>query len=90
MKNKSLKLKLSYFFRPQIQGKDSYSSDNMSELAGSESKWKRTESVIIEDILRWADDGGKMLDLPDNQARSNPDAAGNGETNDAWQRIRKR
>jgi hypothetical protein len=90
MKNKSLKLRLSYFFRQQIQGKDSYSSGNMPEWVKSASEWERAESVIIEDILRWADDGGKMLDLPDNQARSNPDAAGNGQTNDAWQRIRKR
>jgi hypothetical protein len=54
MKNKSLKLRLSYFFR---QRKRIY-GENMPDLVKSE----RTESVI-EDILRWADDGGKMLPL---------------------------
>ena len=34
----------------------------MLELAKPESEWEGTESVI-EDILRWADDGGQMLDL---------------------------
>ena len=56
MKNKSLKLRLSYFFRQRIHGRDS--SENMPELVKPESE--RTESVI-EDILRWADDGGQML-----------------------------
>ena len=72
MKKKSLKLGLSHFFRQQIQSKDS--SDNMTELVKSASKWESTESVI-EDILRWADDGGKMLGPDDRTARSNMDAA---------------
>jgi hypothetical protein len=56
MKKKSLKLRLSYFFRQRkrIYSKDS--SENMPALVKSE----RTDSVI-EDILRWADEGGKML-----------------------------
>ena len=58
MKNKSLKLGLSYFFKKRIHGRDS--SENMPELVKPEPE--RTESVI-EDILRWADDGGRMLPL---------------------------
>ena len=57
MKNKSLKLRSSYLFRQRkrIYGKDS--SEHMPELVKPESK--RTESVI-EDTLRWADDGGQI------------------------------
>lgn len=57
MKNKSLKLRSSYFFkrRKRIYGKDS--SEHMPEFVKPESE--RTESVI-EDILRWADDGGQI------------------------------
>ena len=58
MKNKSLKLRLSYFFRQRIYSKDS--SENMPDLVKPESEWERTES-IMEDILRWADDGGQIL-----------------------------
>ena len=57
MKNKSLKLRLSDFFRQRIDGRDS--SENMPELVKPKSEWERTESVI-EDILRWADDGGQI------------------------------
>jgi hypothetical protein len=46
----------------------------MLELVKPESEWERTESVI-EDILRWADDGGQMLDAGNPIARSNPDMA---------------
>ena len=58
MKNKSLLLRLSYFFRQRkrIYGKDL--SENMPELVKPESE--RTERVI-EDILCWADDGGQIL-----------------------------
>lgn len=60
MKNKSLKPRLSYFFRQrkQIYGKDL--SENMPDVVRLRSEWERTESVV-EDILRWADDGGQML-----------------------------
>ena len=60
MKNKSLKLRLSHLFRQQEQilsrdvsqaGRDSVEP----EVDGNES--------IVEDILRWADDGGQMLPL---------------------------
>jgi hypothetical protein len=65
MKNKSLKLRLSYFFRKRIHGKDS--SDNMPELVKPESEGERTKSVI-EDILRWADDGGQ-ISQPNSQGK---------------------
>jgi len=65
MKNKSLKLRSSYFFRQRkrIYGKDS--SENLPELVKTESE--RTESVI-QDILRWADDGGQILQ-PNSQGK---------------------
>jgi hypothetical protein len=72
MKNKSLKLGLSYFFRQRIHGKDT--SDYISELVRPESEWEETENTI-RDILRWADDGGKMLELRSQKDRSNLDAA---------------
>jgi len=72
MKKKSLKLKLPYFFGQQIHRADS--SGNMPELIKPASGWERAESGI-EDILRWADDGGKMLDLGNRTTRSNLDAA---------------
>jgi hypothetical protein len=72
MKNKSFKLGLPYFFRRQLQSK--VSSGNILESLTPESEWDRTENVI-EDILRWADDGGQMLELGNLTARSNPDTA---------------
>jgi len=65
MKNKSPKLRSSYFFRQRkrIYGKDL--SENMPELVKPESE--RTERVI-EDILRWADDGGQILQ-PNSQGK---------------------
>jgi len=65
MKNKSLKLRSSYFSRQRkrIYGKDL--SENMPELVKPESE--RTERVI-EDILRWADDGGQILQ-PNSQGK---------------------
>ena len=72
MKIESLKLKLSYFFKQRIRGRDS--SSNMLELVKPESEWKRTER-LIEDILRWAHDGGRMWDIKDLIAWSNSDKA---------------
>ena len=46
----------------------------MPESIKPESDWQETESVI-EDILRWADDGGQMLDVGNLTARSKPDDA---------------
>jgi hypothetical protein len=60
MKNKSLKLGLTYFFRQHIHGKES--SGNILRVVKPESKRERTKSVI-EDILRWADDGGQKINL---------------------------
>ena len=60
MKNKSLKLRLSHFFvqREQISSRDvSQAGRNLVDP-----EVDRNES-IIEDILRWADDGGQMLPL---------------------------
>ena len=36
----------------------------MPELIKPESQWEwKRAGGVMEDILRWADDGGKMLDL---------------------------
>jgi hypothetical protein len=53
MKDKSLRLRLSSLFRQRIPGRDS--SEDMLELEKSE--------YVIEDILRWADDGGLILGI---------------------------
>lgn len=60
MKNRSLKLRLSHFFvqREQILSRDVSPAGRdlvEPEVDGNES--------IVEDILRWADDGGQMLPL---------------------------
>jgi hypothetical protein len=75
MHNRSFDDGLTYFFNRRIHSRDL--TDNMLAVAESESEWERTESLSgIEDILRWADDGGKMLDPVENRtARSNPDVA---------------
>jgi hypothetical protein len=72
MQNSSFDDGLTYFFSQRIHGRDA--SKDMLELARSESEWEGTESVR-EDILRWADDGGQMLDLDNLIAGSVPDAA---------------
>lgn len=74
MKKKSLKLRSSYFFRQRIH--DKHSADNMPDLVMPESEGEKTES-IVRDILRWADDGGKMLDLDSRAAGSEPDLTRN-------------
>jgi len=65
MKNKLSNRRGLSYFRQRIHGEDS--SDNMLELIKLESARERTESVH-ENILRWADDGGQMLD-PGNSMR---------------------
>jgi hypothetical protein len=60
MKNKSLKLGLTYLSGKHLHGKDS--SDKVLRLVKPESEPEKTKSVL-EDILRWADDGGQMIDL---------------------------
>ena len=62
MKNESLKLRSSFFFRHRKRFYSRDSSKHMPELVKPESE--RTESVI-EDILRWADDGGRTLSQSD-------------------------
>jgi hypothetical protein len=78
MKNNSFDDGLTYFFSQRIHGRDL--SNNLPEWTEPESEWKRTESAIEEeDILRWADDGGQVLDLGSSQTRTQ---RGNGQTND--------
>ena len=60
MKKKSSKLRSPYFFGQRVHSEDS--SGRLPELIKPESEWDHAESGM-EDILRWADDGGKMLDL---------------------------
>lgn len=69
MKKKSLKPRLAYFFGQRIH-KDS--SGNMPELIKPVSELQRVESGI-EDLLRWADDGGSLLDLDSRPDRLGPD-----------------
>jgi hypothetical protein len=76
MKKKSLKLKLPHFFGQRIPRADS--SGDIPALLKPESGWARAKSGM-EDILRWADDGGKMLDLGNPTTRSHLDAAREGE-----------
>ena len=70
MKNKSSNLGLPDFSRQRIYGK--VASGLMSKLGKSESERLEAES-LIEDLLRWADDGGQMLDLGNSQYPSNSD-----------------
>ena len=72
MKNRSFDDGLTYFFSRRIHGRDP--SKDMLELAKPESEWEETESVI-EDILRWADDGGQILDLGTIMSGSEPNKA---------------
>ena len=57
MKNKLLERGLSYFFTLRIHGK---SSGNIFELLRPDTEARRSKSVL-ENILRWADEGGPML-----------------------------
>lgn len=66
MKIKSFDHALPYFFVQWNHGKDT---------SGSILEWLKPESEqtksLIEDILRWADDGGQMLDSGNMPAQSN-------------------
>jgi hypothetical protein len=73
MKNKSLKRQLANSFRQRIH--DKASSVNIPKLGEPESEPIGAES-LIEDLLRWADDGGQMLNLRNSQYPSNSDIAG--------------
>jgi hypothetical protein len=68
MKEKALKRRSPYFFGQRIHGMDS--SGNMLGLTKPESGWERPESGIM-DLLRWADDGGNMVDLENRTSGSN-------------------
>lgn len=81
MKKKSLKLRWPYFFGQRSHGLLSSGSGNLPELIEPESEWQRAENGI-KALLRWADDGGKMLDPGNRNAVSDPDDPRNGETND--------
>jgi hypothetical protein len=71
MKKKSPRRRLPYFFGQRNRRKDSLG--HLPELIKPESEWDNTESGM-EYILRWADDGGKMLDLAEYRtAGPNPD-----------------
>ena len=67
MKNRFSNGRLSYSFTPRIHG-------NVLAWVQSASKSERSKRVI-ENILRWEDDGGQMLDLGNPIARSNPETA---------------
>jgi hypothetical protein len=54
MKNKSFNTRLSYFFTPRIHG----NVLAWVKPAPTSEKGKR----VIENILRWEDDGGQMVD----------------------------
>lgn len=71
MKINSLIPGLPYFFRRQLHGKGPLAT--IFESLKPASERDRAENVI-EDILRWADEGGKMLDLGNRTDRSTPDA----------------
>jgi hypothetical protein len=76
MKNKSSNPRggRSYdFFRQPMNGRNN--SDTLPELIKPESERERTESVM-KDILRWADDGGQMLDIGNALYPSNAATAG--------------
>jgi len=79
MKNRSFDDGLTYFFSKRIHNRDA--SNNILESLKPESEWDRTENAI-EAILRWADDGGQMLDLGNLMAGSGPDTAREGA--DEW------
>jgi hypothetical protein len=57
MKNKLLERGLSYFFTLRIHGKG---PGNIFELLRPDTEAGRSKSVL-ENILRWADEGGQML-----------------------------
>lgn len=68
MKKKTSQLRLPYFFGQQ--NRVSHLSGNLPELIKPESGWQRAGNGL-EDILRWADDGGSMLDQEEARKRSN-------------------
>jgi hypothetical protein len=74
MNKKPLRLRWPYFLGQRSQGSSSLRSGNMPELIQAESEWPRAER-LLEDILRWADDGGRILDLVEHRT-ARPDLDG--------------
>jgi hypothetical protein len=70
MRNKFSKGRLSYFLTPRIHGNV---ISWLTPSSQAEIEWKKAET-IIKDILRWADDGGRMLDLRNRTAKANATA----------------
>lgn len=72
MTKKPLRLRWPYFLGQRSHDSSSLRSGKMPELIKPESERPRAEG-LIKDILRWADDGGKMLDLVEHRtAKSDP------------------
>lgn len=72
MKDTSRKLGLPYFFRKRLQGRISLST--LPVAVRLESRRQKTGS-LLEDVLRWADDGGQMPEPDRLLARSDLDSA---------------
>ena len=83
MRNKFSNGRLAYFLTPRTHG-------NVIAWVKPSSQWEKVETMI-KDILRWADDGGRMLDQRNRTAKSNAEAARKqvNETNNEPQRQRK-
>ncbi|HLO33574.1 MAG TPA: hypothetical protein VK249_30780 [Anaerolineales bacterium] len=73
MKIKSIDHALPYFFTQRIHGKD---PANLLELASPDLELERNKS-LLENILRWEDDGGKIIEIKHSTLdwkRKQPDA----------------
>jgi hypothetical protein len=84
MKNKSFKQRFSDFLTQRLHGRNRNSTN---KLVKPDSERELTRSVI-EDILRWADDGGQMLDLGISVPGKTQIQLGNEQTNDECQMFR--
>lgn len=67
MRTKFANGRLTYFLTPRIHG-------NVIAWVKPSSQWEKAETTI-KDILRWADDGGRMLDQRNRMGRSNTEVA---------------
>ena len=87
MRNKFSNGRLSYFLTPRIHGNVIAWVKPSSQW---ETEWEKAETML-NDILRWADDGGRTFDQRNQTARSNAEAARKqvNETNNEPQRQRK-
>lgn len=71
MRDKFSNGRLSYFLTPRIHGNVITWVKPPSQRETEREKAETT----IKDILRWADDGGRMLDLRNRMAKSNIEVA---------------